>query len=131
MGEISMRGKCVSHGRRCLAGLMLLVAAGSTAAADRDTRLADAAMRQDVTAVRTLVAQKVDVNIPGQDGTPALHWAVRVDDIDTTKLLLGAGAQATLANRYGLTPLAIAAGNGNAAMIGVLADAGADMNAPD
>ena len=126
-----MSGKGVSHGRRCLAGLMLLAAAGSTAAADGDTRLADAAMRQDVTAVRTLVAQKVDVNIPGQDGTPALHWAVRVDDIDTTKLLLGAGAQATLANRYGLTPLAIAAGNGNAAMIGVLADAGADVNAPD
>ena len=126
-----MSGKRVSHGRRCLAGLMLLAAAGSTAAADGDTRLADAAMRQDVTAVRTLVAQKVDVNIPGQDGTPALHWAVRVDDIDTTKLLLGAGAQATMANRYGLTPMAIAASNGSAAMIGVLADAGADVNAPD
>ena len=46
-------------------------------------------------------------------------------------MLLSAGAQATLANRYGLTPLAIAAANGNAAMIGVLLDAGADANAPD
>ena len=88
-------------------------------------------MRRDVAAVRTLIGQKVDVNTPGQDGTPALHWAVRVDDVATAKLLLGAGAKATLANRYGVTPLAIAAANGNAAMIGVLLDAGADANAPD
>jgi ankyrin repeat protein len=93
--------------------------------------LADAAMRRDVATVRTLVSQKVDANVPGQDGTPALHWAVRVDDVATAKLLIGAGAQATLANRYGLTPIAIAAANGNAAMIGVLLDAGADANAPD
>ena len=126
-----MSGKGVSRGRGCLAGLLLLAAAGSSVAADGDTRLADAAMRQDVTAVRSLIGQKVDVNVPGQDGTPALHWAVRVDDIDTATLLLGAGAQSTLANRYGLTPLAIAASNGNAAMIGVLIDAGADVNAPD
>jgi ankyrin len=126
-----MSGKGVSRGRGCLAGLLLLAAAGSSVAADGDTRLADAAMRQDVTAVRSLIGQKVDVNVPGQDGTPALHWAVRVDDIDTAKLLLGAGAQSTLPNRYGLTPLAIAASNGNAAMIGVLIDAGADVNAPD
>lgn len=111
-------------------GLLLAVAAPSTAA-DRDTRLADAAMRRDVTTVRTLIGQKVDANVPGQDGTPALHWAVRVDDVATAKLLLGAGAQASLANRYGLTPIAIAAANGNAAMIGVLLDAGADANAPD
>jgi ankyrin len=111
--------------------MSLVVLAGSSAAADRDTRLADAAMRRDLAAVRSLISQKVDVNVPGQDGTPALHWAVRVDDVATAKLLLGAGAQATLANRYGLTPLAIAAANGNAAMIGILLDAGADPNALD
>jgi ankyrin len=131
MGEESMVGRGVWSGRACLAGALLLAAAASSAAADGDTRIADAAMRRDVAAVRTLIAQKVDVNAPGQDGTPALHWAVRVDDVDTAKALLGAGAQATLANRYGLTPLAIAAANGNASMIGVLLDAGADANAPD
>jgi len=110
---------------------MLLVTAAASTAADSDTRLADAAMRRDVAMVRSLIAQRVDANVPGQDGTPALHWAVRVDDVATSKLLLGAGAQATLANRYGLTPLSIAAANGSAAMIGVLLDAGADANAPD
>jgi ankyrin repeat protein len=88
-------------------------------------------MRRDTVAVRSLVGQKVDPNIPGADGTPALHWAVRVDDVDTAKLLVGAGAKATMANRYGLTPLAIAAANGSATMIALLLDAGADANAPD
>jgi ankyrin len=100
----------------------------STAA---DVRLADAAMKRDTAAVRVLIAQKVDVNAPGTDGSPALHWAVRVDDAGMAKLLLEAGAQATLANRYGLTPMAIAAANGSASMIGILLDAGADPNAPD
>ena len=82
-------------------------------------------------AVRALLAQKVDVNAPDGKGTPALHWAVRVDDVDMAKLLIGAGADAKLANRYGLTPLAIAAGSGNAAMVRLLLDAGADVNAVD
>jgi ankyrin repeat protein len=109
----------------------LLAAAGNARAADLDTRIADAAMKRDVTAVRALIAQKVDVNVPGTDGTPALHWAVRVDDVPTAKLLIAAGAKPTLANRYNLTPLAIAAANGSAPMIGVLLDAGADVNAFD
>jgi ankyrin len=104
---------------------------GLSAAADGDTRLADAAMKRDTAAVRTLIAQKVDVNAPGTDGSPALHWAVRVDDAAMAKQLIGAGAQATLANRYGVTPMAIAAGNGSASMIAILLDAGADANAPD
>ena len=109
----------------------LLPAPGSSAAAENDTRLADAVMRRDAAAVRALLAQKADVNALGKDGTPALHWAVRVDDVATARLLLRAGAQATLPNRYGLTPMAIAASNGSAAMIGILLDAGADPNAPD
>jgi uncharacterized protein len=104
---------------------------GRAIAADAETRLADAAMKRDTTAVRALIAQKVDVNAPGTDGSPALHWAVRVDDAALARLLLGAGAQATLANRYGVTPMALAAANGSASMIGLLLDAGADANAPD
>jgi uncharacterized protein len=113
------------------ASLTALLVVPIGAAAATDARLADAAMRRDTAAVRTLLAQKVDVNAEGTDGTPALHWAVRVDDVATARLLLGAGANATLPNRYGLTPLAIAAANGNASMMGVLLDAGADANAFD
>jgi ankyrin repeat protein len=114
-----------------LACALLPATARPSAAADGDTRLADAAMRRDMSAVRALLGQNVDVNAPGTDGTPALHWAVRVDDIETTRALLGAGARASLENRYGVTPLAIAAGHGSASMIGVLLDAGADANALD
>jgi ankyrin repeat protein len=111
--------------------LLTLAAAGRAGAAGVETRLADAAMKRDIAAVRALLGQKVDVNAPGTDGSPALHWAVRVDDAAMAKLLLGAGAQATLANRNGLTPMAIAAGNGSASLIAILLDAGADANAPD
>jgi ankyrin repeat protein len=96
-----------------------------------DARLATAASRRDLPAVRALLAQKVDVNAPDGQGTPALHWAVRVDDVDLAKLLVGAGADAKLANRYGVTPLALAASAGNPAMLRVLLDAGGDANAVD
>src|ERR1043166_4087581 len=87
----------------CVAGVSLSAA---------DTRLADAAMRRDVAAVRKLLDEKVDVNAPGADGTPALHWIVRVDDFDTAQRLIRAGADASKANRYGVTPLSLAATKG-------------------
>ena len=111
--------------------LALLPALGVNAFAAGDARLADAAMVRDGSAVRALLAQKVDVNAPGKDGTPALHWAVRGDDVATARLLLGAGADPKLANRYGVTPLFLACSNGNAEMIRLLLDAGADPNGTD
>ena len=88
-------------------------------------------MKNDMPALRALLGQKVDVNAPGKDGTPALHWAVRSDDLATARLLLAAGADSKLANRYGVTPLSLACSNGSAAMIKLLLDAGADPNAAD
>jgi len=96
-----------------------------------DTRLADAASKQDVAAVRALLTQKADPNGAGRDGTTPLLWLVRVDDVETARLLVKAGADVKLANRNGLTPLALAAANGSAAMLKLLVDAGADVNAPD
>jgi ankyrin repeat protein len=109
----------------------VLVVSGVPAAAADDTRLADAAMKRDITAVRALLTQKVDVNAPDAQGTPALHWAVRVDDIDMARLLLGAAADASLANRYGVTPFTLAVSNGSPAMMRLLLDAGADANSVD
>jgi ankyrin repeat protein len=111
--------------------LVALLLGGAARAAAADTRLAEAAQKRDITAVRTLLSQKVDPNAPGRDGTPALLWIVRVDDVETARLLVKAGADVKLANRQGLTPLALAAANGSAPMLKVLLDAGADANAPD
>src|SRR4051794_4662685 len=84
--------------------------------------IADAARVRDMATVRSLLKPGVEasvVNAPGYDGTPALHWVVLVDDIATAKLLLSAGADPKLANRLGVTPLAVASTNGNAEMIRV------------
>jgi len=109
-----------------ITSLMLMALPAGT-----DVRLADAAMKRDTSAVRALLQQKVDVNAPGKDGTPALHWIVRVDDLETARLLIEAGADAKLADRYGVTPLYLACSNGNAAMIQLLIEAGADPNSVD
>ena len=111
------------------AWLALFIVLGSSLLdAVRDTRLADAASRRDVAAVWALVGEAVDVNAPGRDGTPALHWIVRVDDLELARLLIRAGADAARADRYGVTPLYLACANGNAAMVRLLLDAGANPN---
>ncbi|HUI55454.1 MAG TPA: ankyrin repeat domain-containing protein [Bryobacteraceae bacterium] len=92
--------------------------------------LAEAAKQEDKAAVRSLLAEKADVNAPLSDGTTALHWAAETDDADTVDLLLQAGANPKVQDRYGLTPLYFASANGNAAIIRRLLKAGADPNAP-
>ena len=67
---------------------------------------------------------------PQVDGTTALHWAVRADDVEMADLLIRAGARVTAANREGVTPLQLAALNGSAQMLDKLIKAGADPNAP-
>jgi ankyrin repeat protein len=95
-------------------------------AAGTGVPLVDAIKRGNQAAVRELITQRVDVNKPEADGTTALHWAVRANDLSTVTLLLRAGARPTTANRYGIKPLTLAAINGNPALIDMLLKAGAD-----
>jgi uncharacterized protein len=88
--------------------------------------IADAAMKGDRAAVRTLIAQKADVNAPQVDGATALHWAMYRDDREMADMLIRAGANVKAANRDGVTPLAMAALYGDPAMILKLLKAGAD-----
>ena len=105
--------------------MLLTVVAGLSLAAGRSD-VADAVMRGDAAAVRTLLQQKADVNAPQIDGATALHWAVYRDDLETAQLLLRAGARANVANRSGITPLAMACLYGNVNMINTLIAAGAN-----
>jgi ankyrin repeat protein len=93
------------------------------------SRLVDAAKSGSPAAVRTLVEHGADVNASEPDGTTALHWAVRRNDLETVHLLLDRGARADAANRYGLRPLFLAATNGDPRMVSRLLAAGADPNA--
>ncbi len=97
--------------------LVLLSVVAGMRAAETDRRLVEAARQGNRESVRSLLRAKAPVNTPAADGTTALHWAVRADDIEMTRLLLQAGADVRLADRYGITPLKLAAENGSAAMI--------------
>jgi ankyrin repeat protein len=102
-------------------------------AADRASApLAEAAERGDMARVRALLtAGTVDVDAPGPDGTPALHWLVRSGDLAAVRDLLEAGANVDAANRYGVTPLHVAIEAGQARMTRLLLDAGAAAERPD
>ena len=99
------------------------------AATSTDVRLVEAVKNSDKGAIQTLLPQHIDLSAAETDGSTALHWAVRRDDLETAGLLIRGGADVKTANRYGVTPLSLACLNGNAAMIELLLKAGADPNA--
>ncbi len=90
--------------------------------------LIDAVKRKDLSAVRSLIATRVDVNAPEVDGTTPLHWAAYLDDPETAGLLIRSGANVKAANRYGVTPISLACVNGTSAVVELLLKAGADPN---
>ena len=100
------------------------------AAAPNEARVAEAAMRADMYAVRALLKEGADVNSAQGDGMTALHWAAMRDNVDMAQMLLYAGANVKATTRLGgYTPLMLAAKNGNATMIRALAKGGADVKA--
>jgi ankyrin repeat protein len=102
--------------------------AGASTAAQTPT-LADAAEQRNKALVRTLLADRADVNATQVDGMTALHWAVYHDDTEMAGLLVRSGADVNATNLYGVPPLSLACMNGNADLVQVLLDAGADANA--
>jgi ankyrin repeat protein len=112
------------------AAALIVSTVGLSALGDARSDVADAVMKGDRAALRTLLQQRADVNAPQADGATALHWAVYRDDLETAELLIQAGAHVTAANREGATPLSLASINGNAPMIEHLLKAGADPNLP-
>jgi uncharacterized protein len=91
--------------------------------------LLDAVKAGNHEAVRALLKNRAEINLPEADGTTPLHWAVRADDLEMSRWLLQAGANAKAASRYGITPLSLAATNANAAIVDALLTAGADPKA--
>ena len=114
-------------GMAAVFGIVQLAAAGLVAPAD-DSMLADAAEQRNESLVRSLLEGGAAINLPQVDGMTALHWAVYHDDFEMAKLIVGAGADVAVENRYGVPPLSMAATNGNANVVTVLLEAGADPN---
>jgi hypothetical protein len=113
--------------KRGCSALTLLLVVGASATADT-APLVEAVKAGNRAKAIALVAEKTDVSAQEADGTTALHWAARQNDLDLADRLLNAGADATAVNRYGVTPLYLAAVNGSAPMIERLLAAGADAN---
>ena len=111
------------------AGLALGVTAIHAQVATRSP-LADAAMRGDVAGVRTLVAERADVNLPQGDGMTALHWAARRGNSEMASAVLEAGANVKAVTRLGsYTPLHLAAQEGHDGVVRALLARGADADA--
>ena len=109
--------------------LPVVLALASLGAAERDTRLADAAQAGDIAAVEALLQAGGDVDVPDSHGTTALHWATYRDDAEMATRLIAAGADVDLTNRYGATPLSLACVNGNPGIVEDLLELGALPNA--
>ena len=73
---------------KCMLGIctLLFVPAAGFAAGRSD--VADAAMRGDKAAVRTLIEQHADVNAIQPDGATALHWAAWHGNAEMVQLIL-------------------------------------------
>ena len=108
--------------------MVMVAAAIAFATASANANLADAAMNQDTIALQSLLADGANPDSRGQYDTPALHWLVRYNDLDSARLLLNEGANPDISSRYGVTPLNLAVANGNAPMVKLLLDAGANAN---
>jgi len=107
----------------------LLLSGAPLAGAGRSP-VADAAMRNDLAAVRSLLEHSSDVQAPQGDGMTALHWAADLGNQTMAGLLLAAGANPLSETRIGrYTPMHVAAKGGHAAVIRQLVDAKADVNA--
>jgi len=107
---------------------LLIVSCVSLALPAHAGPVADAAQNGDISELRRLIQQQAPVDEPQIDGSTALHWAVQADDVAMTRLLLEAGADTGVRNRVGAPPILPAAVNGNAEILGMLLEAGADPN---
>jgi uncharacterized protein len=72
-----------------------------------------------------------DVNHRYPDGSTPLQWAVYEGDVAEVERLIAAGADITLANDYGASPMTLAAEVANTEILRLLLKAGADADSPN
>jgi ankyrin repeat protein len=113
---------------KILCCLAIALSAASLGAAGVDLRLIDAAKKPDVTAVRALLKQGLDVNARGGDGATALHWAAYRDQTELVELLIKSKAAVNATNDLGITPLWVATTSRGTSTVAALLKAGAKPN---
>ena len=120
--------------KRRFTGIFLacIVAPVLTPAIASDAKIAAAARDGERSAVFAMLRTgSEDVNAKLPDGTSALHWAVRSDDVELVSLLVHANADVNAVDPHGITPLALACGNANVAITRALIGSGAKPDLAD
>lgn len=125
LGERSTKRKSVGFLLACMAAQLTPAVASEAqiAAAARDGERA--------AAIALLRTEPESVNAQLPDGTSALHWAVRSEDLELVSLLVHAKADVNAADPHGITPLALACANANVAITRALIGAGANPDLAD
>ncbi len=114
-----------------LAAIVLVAAAVRVMAGSGEPDLVTAVKSGNLPAVRALARTRGAVNARDVDGTTALHWAAYRSDDRAATVLVGAGADLNAVNRYGQTPLSLAAASGSADLVRLLVKAGAEVGTAD
>lgn len=118
----------ITRATLAVAFVFSFVAVASPLLAADDIRLAQAAKRHDLDAVRSLIKQQAAISTALPDGATALHWAAQWDDLDMANALVVARADVNAADVYGVTPLSLACTNGSAQIVALLLRSGANPN---
>lgn len=95
-----------------------------------EDKLHYAIAKQDISIVKELIKDGVDINAKNSDGETALLYALIYIDDDIIELLIGAGADLNVKNDNS-TPLITSAYNGWMKRVKMFIEAGADWNIKD
>jgi len=112
----------------CILFLVFAVACPSSALADDADDLLDAAFRDDIGQVKTLLEKGTDVNAKDADGVTVLWMAAQNGHTEIVKVLLDKGADVNKRRTDGVTALWQAAWLGHTQIVKALLDKGADVN---
>lgn len=108
--------------------IFLLFLVSFSCSSDIHLSLLDASSQGDIETVRTLLAQKANINIKTKNGTTPLMLAAMKGHVATVKLLIDNGAFVNAKNKFGVTALMYAALENRRDAVAVLLDRGAKIN---
>ena len=113
-----------------LAGILTLTMSFWTCGGDaKTTAFMTAAKNGDVNAVRSSLAQGIDVNVNDSSGNAALHLAVIHDKPEVLKILMDHRPDINIRDQSGRTPLMLAAEHNRPLIADKLLAQNADVNA--
>jgi predicted DNA-binding WGR domain protein len=93
-----------------------------------DNNLLNAVKSEDVEAVKTVLADKVNINGTSDNGSTVLMWACKIGKANIVKALVDAGANLNLSMSTGSSALAIAVKNNHVEVVKILLAAGAKVD---